>query len=59
MFVEWKGDWNQGKRKFVAYEENGGYGKAVQTTLTLEKYGNAWNIPEYRNHAPWYLQRKP
>ena len=59
MFVEWRGDWNQGKRKFVAYEENGGYGKAVQTTLTLEKYGNAWNIPEYPNHAPWYLQRKP
>ena len=58
MFVEWSGNWNQGKRKFIAYEENGGYGKTVQTTLTLEKYGNAWNIPEYPNHAPWYLQRK-
>jgi len=58
MFVQWSGNWNQGKRKFIAYEENGGYGKTVQTTLTLEKYGNAWNIPEYPNHAPWYLQRK-
>ena len=58
MFVQWSGDWNQGKRKFIAYEENGGYGKTVQTTLTLEKFGNAWNITEYPNHAPWYLQRK-
>ena len=58
MFVQWSGNWNQGKRKFVAYEENYGYRGAVQTTLTLEKFGNAWNIPEYPDHAPWYLQRK-
>lgn len=58
MFVQWSGNWNQGRRNFVAYEENGGtYGRAVQTTLTLEKYGNAWNITQY-NRAPWYLQRK-
>jgi hypothetical protein len=58
MFVQWSGNWNQGKRKFIAYEENGGYGKTVQTTLTLEQSRNGWNIPEYPNHAPWYLQRK-
>ena len=58
MFVQWSGNWNQGKRKFVAYEENYGYRGAVQTTLTLEQSRNGWNIPEYPNHAPWYLQRK-
>jgi hypothetical protein len=58
MFVQWSGNWNQGKRKFIAYEENYGYRGAVQTTLTLEQSRNGWNIPEYPNHAPWYLQRK-
>lgn len=57
MFVQWSGNWNQGRRNFVAYEENGGYGRTVQTNLTLERYGNAWNITQY-NRAPWYLQRK-
>ena len=57
MFVQWSGNWNQGRRNFVAYEENGGYGRTVQTNLTLAKYGNAWNIIQY-NRAPWYLQRK-
>ena len=58
MFVQWSGNWNQGRRNFIAYEENGGtYGRTVQTTLTLEKFGNAWNITQY-NRAPWYLQRK-
>jgi hypothetical protein len=58
LFVKWV-DKNQGK--FIAYEENGGAGKTVQTQLTLVSWGtNTWNIPEYANSAapPWYLERK-
>lgn len=55
MFVKWK---DKGAGKFISYEENGGWGKTLQTDLTLRWENGSWNIPEYANHAPWYLERK-
>jgi len=54
LFVRWV-DKNTGK--FIAYEENGYYGKTVQTTLTLESTKTGWNIKE-QGLGPWYLERK-
>lgn len=53
LFVRWI---DQSQGRFVAYEENGGYG-AVQTSLTLVST-DGWSITEYPNHAPWVFQRK-
>lgn len=55
MFVRWV---DQNRGTFIAYEENGGRGRTVQTQLTLVPYRGQYNIPEYPNHAPWYLERK-
>jgi hypothetical protein len=55
LFVRWI---DKAQGKFVAYEENGGWGKAVQTNLTLSIKNGGWDIPEYRNHNPWFLERK-
>jgi hypothetical protein len=49
MFINWI---DQDHTKFVAYEENGGYGKAVQTALTLENIGSGFTIKEYNSTAP-------
>ncbi len=55
LFVRWI-DKNQGR--FVAYEENGGAGRAIESNLTLVWKGTGWDIPQYRNHNPWFLERK-
>jgi hypothetical protein len=49
MFISWI---DQAHTKFVAYEENGGYGKAVETALTLENVGSGFTIKEYNSAAP-------
>jgi len=50
---------DQASGKFIAYEENGGYGKAAQTTLTLGQDSRGFTIREYsRISSPWYLERK-
>jgi hypothetical protein len=58
LFVQWT---NKAQGKFIAYEENGYYGKAVQTNLTLDVTANGFNVREYSPSAipgPWYLERK-
>jgi hypothetical protein len=55
LFVRWI-DKNQGT--FVAYEENGGQGKAVQTNLTLVSNNQRWTINQYPGLEPWVFQRK-
>jgi hypothetical protein len=55
LFVQWT---NKEQGKFIAYEENGGWGKTLQTNLTLVWRNGSWDIPEYPNHSPWYLERK-
>jgi cell wall-associated NlpC family hydrolase len=56
LFVRWL---DQASGKFIAYEQNGGYGKAVQTTLTLGQDSRGFTIREYnRISSPWYLERK-
>lgn len=58
LFVRWV---NQAQGRFIAYEENAYYGKAVQTTLTLDSTFNGFNIREYTANwitRPWYLERK-
>lgn len=54
LFVRWL---NQGQGRFVAYEENGGREKTVETNLTLVSNSQGWNISEY-GRGPWFLQRK-
>jgi hypothetical protein len=50
LFVSWIDD---EKTRFVAFEENGGHGKAVQTELTLvEMPGGGYTIKEYDAAAP-------
>jgi hypothetical protein len=49
LFKAWV---NNEKTRFVALEENGGHGTAVQTTLTLVRKGAGWTISEYDAPAP-------
>ncbi|GGJ35680.1 hypothetical protein [Deinococcus roseus] len=49
LFKSWL---NAQRTRFVALEENGGWGKAVQTNLTLVRKGAGWTIQEYENVAP-------
>ena len=59
MFVNWI---DQEYTKFTAYEENGGYGKAVQTELTIEYLSDGgFTIEEYNSNAPgpFYAQKLP
>jgi len=50
MFVSWL---NDDQTRFVAFEENGGYRKAVQTELNLELMPNGgYTIKEYDPNAP-------
>jgi hypothetical protein len=55
IFVKWV---DENYTSFLAYEENGGKGKAVQTTLTLKKTGDSYTIIEYDRNAPgpYYAQ---
>ncbi len=56
LFVRWV---DQASGRFIAYEQNGGYGKALQTTLTLGQDSRGFTIREYsRISSPWYLERK-
>jgi hypothetical protein len=58
LFVQWV---DKAQGTFIAYEENGGYGRAVQTTLTLDSTSSGFNIREYTSNTiarPWYLERK-
>ncbi|MFB2970221.1 S8 family serine peptidase [Aerosakkonema sp. BLCC-F183] len=56
LFVKWV---DKAQGKFIAYEENGGYGKAVQTQLTLKTDAKGYYIQEYSSISkPWYLERK-
>ncbi|MEI6332675.1 MAG: hypothetical protein WCP16_25820 [Pseudanabaena sp. ELA645] len=58
LFVQWV---NKAQGTFIAYEENGGYGRAVKTTLTLDSTPSGFNIREYTSNSiarPWYLERK-
>ena len=58
LFVKWV---NKAQGTFIAYEQNGGYGRAVQTTLTLDSTPSGFNIREYTSNSiarPWYLERK-
>ncbi|PZU91049.1 MAG: hypothetical protein DCE90_20000 [Pseudanabaena sp.] len=59
LFVRWV---DQSKGTFVAYEQNGGKGKAVETNLTLvDLTASGFNIREYTSpkiKTPWYLERK-
>ena len=58
LFVQWI---NKAKGTFIAYEENGGHSKAVQTTLTLVKSSNTlgWYISQYSSiPRTWIAQRK-
>lgn len=58
LFVRWV---DQSRGTFIAYEQNGGRGKAVQTALTLESTSRGFNIREYTSPkiaTPWYLERK-
>ncbi|GEM46250.1 hypothetical protein [Deinococcus cellulosilyticus] len=50
--VLFKGWLNAERTRFVALEENGGWGKAVQTNLTLVRKGAGWTIKEYEASAP-------
>jgi hypothetical protein len=54
MFVRWI---NQNQGKFVAYEQNGGHGKTLETNLTLVSNNQGWTIQEY-GRGPWVFQRK-
>jgi cytochrome bd-type quinol oxidase subunit 1 len=54
MFVRWI---NQNQGRFVAYEQNGGYGKTLETNLTLVSNNQGWTISEY-GRGPWVFQRK-
>jgi hypothetical protein len=49
LFVGWI---NQAQGKFIAYEQNGGQGKAVRTELTLQNTSSGWTIKEYQAAAP-------
>lgn len=49
MFKAWL---DGAKTRFIALEENGGYGRAIQTTLTLVPKNGAWTIREYEPYAP-------
>ncbi|MGL4500866.1 MAG: hypothetical protein ACRCU2_17485, partial [Planktothrix sp.] len=56
LFVRWV---DQAKGTFIAYEQNGGYRKAVQTQLTLKTDTKGYYIQEYSGISkPWYLERK-
>jgi hypothetical protein len=54
LFVRWI---NQSQGRFVAYEQNGGYDKTVETNLTLISNNQGWTIKEY-GRGPWVFQRK-
>lgn len=54
MFIRWI---NQSQGRFVAYEQNGGYNKTVETNLTLVSNNQGWTIKEY-GRGPWVFQRK-
>jgi hypothetical protein len=54
LFVRWI---DKAKGTFVAYEENGGRG-SVETNLTLVWKNGQWDIPNYPNRNPWFLERK-
>lgn len=54
MFVRWI---SQSQGRFVAYEQNGGHGKTVETNLTLVSNNQGWTIKEY-GRGPWIFQRK-
>lgn len=59
LFVRWI---DEKHTKFMAYEENGGYGKAVQTELTIiYNKDKSFTIQEYNIRAPgpYYAQRSP
>jgi len=59
VFVRWV---DEKHTKFMAYEENGGYGKAVQTELTITyNEDKSFTIQEYNIKAPgpYYAQRSP
>jgi len=49
MFKAWL---DAGAGRFAAFEQNGGYGHMVQTTLTLVKQGGGWTLKEYQPYAP-------
>ncbi|MDI9637847.1 RICIN domain-containing protein [Geitlerinema splendidum] len=56
LFVRWV---DQAKGTFIAYEQNGGHRKAVQTQLTLKSDATGYYIEQYPNISkPWYLERK-
>ncbi|MCT7969177.1 hypothetical protein NG799_22945, partial [Laspinema sp. D1] len=56
LFVRWV---DKAKGTFIAYEENGYYGKALQTQLTLKTDTKGYYIQEYSGISkPWYLERK-
>lgn len=59
LFVGWANDEHT---KFMAYEENGGYGKAIQSELTIAYLADGnFTISEYDNDAPgpYYAQVSP
>jgi hypothetical protein len=50
LFVSWVNDEHT---SFIAFEENGGYGKAIESELTIEYLTNgSFTIQEYDNDAP-------
>jgi len=59
LFVSWA---NDDHTRFMAYEENGGYSKAIQSELTIEYLTNgSFTIKDYENDAPgpYYAQVSP
>lgn len=59
LFVNWL---DESQTRFMSYEENGGYGKATQTELTIEYLEDGgFTIKEYNDNAPgpYYAQHSP